>query len=185
MRSFGPPPAEAGVASGLSVWLIPGGAPGARLRETIAGLAARLGTQPFDPHVTLLAGLSRPETEAREACRRFASATVPLRASVTGGSHGDEFFRCIFLEIQRSPELIEAHSRLRRLFGAEERVGPFLPHVSLVYGSLDAAARRLLVAELDAGSSILPLARVELVRTQGPVERWVVAESLPLAASGS
>lgn len=104
---------------------------------------------------------------------------------MAGPSHGDEFFRCVFLELARNPELVEAHSRARRLFGEEGRGGPFLPHVSLVYASLDAAARRSILAGLDLGLSSLSLSRVELVRTEGAPGRWVAAAGLPLAASSS
>ena len=44
-------------ARGLSLWLMPEGAEGRRLAELIEGFAARLGTRPFPPHLTLLPGI--------------------------------------------------------------------------------------------------------------------------------
>ena len=47
-------------AKGISLWLMPEGDAHQRLSEIIDRLAARLGTTPFPPHVTLLPGVLAP-----------------------------------------------------------------------------------------------------------------------------
>ncbi len=168
-------------AHGLSFWLTLEGAASERLREVLARLAGRLGGPEFEPHVTLLPGLTLPEAEvlARGAELAGSLTSLPLRLTRVGGR--DEYFRCLYVEVDGGAALVGAFGRACRLLGHFPRE-PFFPHLSLAYGRLSPAARADLCREL----SPLVQGRCEarqlvLVRTEGPSAAWSLLAAWSLA----
>jgi len=170
-------------AHGLSLWLTLDGPAGTRLRELIASLVGRLGGPTFEPHVTLLPGLARPEAEvlARGAELALALAPFPVRLTRVGGR--DEYFRCLYVEADGGAALAEAFALACRALGHFPRE-PFFPHVSLAYGRLEPAARAALCKELAPLAQGRGEARqLSLVRTEGPVSAWSTLATWYLRAS--
>jgi len=167
-------------AVGTSLWLVPADGVRDRLAALIRGLASRLGTEPFAPHVTLLAGLRGREGEtvrkAGEMCR--ALEPVRLRASRVEGR--DDFFRCLTLRVEETLALLTLHAQARISFARSEQA-PYEPHVSVVYGRLDFEARAAMEAELRRE---LPLAfeapLLEVWRTKGRTSEWRKLATFPL-----
>lgn len=169
-------------AHGLSLWLCPEDPVQARLEDLIETLAARLGTRTFAPHVTLVGGLSIPEAAARAACGTLAARIPPLRVRSAGLSESDRFFRCIVVELERTPELESARQVASTALGVPP--SPFFPHVSLVYGRLAISERRALIRSLAARPDLagldLDLSTLELVLTAGPTSAWKRLDRVPL-----
>jgi hypothetical protein len=159
-------------ARGRSLWLMPDGAAGARLAALIASTAARLGTEPFAPHVTLLPGIDGLEDEVLETTRRVASGLRPLRVSLRSVEGRDEHFRCVIALAVADAPLRAAHAAAARAFGREPDPA-FLPHLSLVYGTLTPEVKGALIAELaPAVAGTFELARLHAWRTHGPAGDW-------------
>lgn len=159
-------------ARGVSLWLMPEGEAYRRLAEAIGGLASRLATTPFAPHVTLLPGLPGPGEGVLERARDLAAELEPLSIEITGVAGQDAHFRCLFFRVADAPALREAHREAARWFGREPDPA-FEPHLSLVYGTLAPEVKaRLgteLAAELPAG---FPADRLHVWRTEGVVGEW-------------
>jgi 2'-5' RNA ligase len=167
-----------GEAVGFSLWLVPEEPIRAQLSETIRRLALRLGTPAFEPHVTLLGGLLRPEAEVVSKAEALARLVPRLELRVSGVEGRDEYFRCLFLRVEDDPALLDAHSRALAVFGrAADR--PLLPHLSLVYGRLGDEEKRTLIAEIDSSPSF-EVAALEVHETEGPPVRWHRAARLPV-----
>lgn len=159
-------------ASGFSLWLVPEGAWQARLARLIETLARRLGTPAFEPHVTLLGGAPGEEAQALAASAGLARALAPLELRLTSLDALDEYFRCVFVHVAESRELLAAHAAARVAFGAAEPAA-FLPHLSLVYGDLSPAAKAPALREAEGAVGMrLLVRRLELVRTQGTPAEW-------------
>jgi 2'-5' RNA ligase len=157
---------------GISLWLAPEGSARDRLARLSGRLAARLGTVPFPPHVTLLAGLVRPEGEVLALAAVLASSLrrFSVRLEVVGGS--DAYFRCLYLRAERTGALLAAHAAAARAFGRDPDPG-FDPHLSLVYGELGSEARTRLAAEIDpVGEVTFDADRLHVWSTRGPVREW-------------
>lgn len=173
---------EGGRARGISGWLVPEGDVRERLGALIAELSRRHGTPSFEPHVTLFGGIVGGEVEILERGARLAAALRPFAIRLMALGRSDEYFRCLFLEAERSPELLAAHERASGLFGARDSA-PFLPHLSLVYGRLGAEEASEAVEALR--SLALPLdfeaRRLEVHRTEGAVPEWRRLAVHPLA----
>lgn len=173
------------IGRGLSFWLVPDGTARSALRTEIARLAAAHGTTPFEPHVTLLPGVERSEAEVVSVGFRLAREIPPIRLSVRGTAHSREFFRCVYLEIETADALVRANEKAREIV-VPGRPQSFHPHVSLVYGELDAPTRRALAGDLDPlAPRNFSVSTLEVVRTEGPAESWRTVAVFPLSGASS
>lgn len=166
-------------AVGFSLWLVPEGEVRARLAQRIETLARRFGTQVLEPHVTLLGGVERPERDVREACAVLARSLAPLVIRLGPLDALDEYFKCVFAPVEENRALHRARAAAQEALGA--RPAGFMPHLSLVYGSLAASERAKALREGAAASGERFVARrFELWRTAGEVREWRFVEAWPL-----
>jgi 2'-5' RNA ligase len=168
-----------------SLWLLPAGAGRRRLAALIARLARRCGTEPFDPHVTLLGGIALPRGRAIGMMTALAGGLRAFPVRLLEARHEAAFFRCLSLRAD-GPGLRKARAAaVRALDEAAERrpgmvrrnarrtAGRFRPHLSLVYGLLPAADRRRLAQEIGRRFALTFMARrIALVRTGGDPRTW-------------
>ena len=159
--------------SGLSLWLVPEEAERARLDALIVELAARLHGPPFRAHLTLLPRLRGSESEALERAARLAARTPPVPLALARAAHKAAYYRSLYLEAERKPELLGALQRARRLFPG----GPddFRPHVSVAYGRVSSSIGDPAARALEERLA-LPLSvrgdRLEVWATRGDAARW-------------
>ena len=163
---------DTGRARGVSLWLMPEGAERERLAALIEDLAARLGTRPFAPHVTLLPGLEGREERILATAALLAASVRPFRVRLVAVEGRDEHFRCLFARAEADEPLLAAHAAAARAFDR----GPdpaFLPHLSLVYGTLAPETKRRLAAELVGAAALsFEVSSLRVWRTEGPVGGW-------------
>lgn len=121
---------QTGVVS--SFWLLAEEQDEAFLTTEMAALAQKLPSPAFQPHLTLLGDVPQaPETlvEMNAAIARVASPFVmPIDAIETS----ELFFRSFYARFETSPVLRALREAATTRFPALE--GPFMPHVSLLYG---------------------------------------------------
>lgn len=116
----------------MSIWLQPTGQNQEMLRTVIAELAARYGTAPFQPHLTVCSApdLDSVRTEAAADYVR-GSALLPFAVRKVGISYSTTTpFRAVVIDVENIPELNAFREALRRITGAAE---PEPPHISLLY----------------------------------------------------
>jgi hypothetical protein len=170
------------VEPALSLWLVPPEPDRARLRAAIERLA-RLGTPPFAPHLTLLSRLRLPAADARARALALADTLRPLPLRLWEVSHSAAFFRCVVLEAEPSSAVLGARRAAEQAMGVSA-AEPYRPHLSLVYGDLEAEQRAGLAAE---ARTLLPVpletsaTSLELWDTTGPPRQWTPAGAFPLA----
>jgi 2'-5' RNA ligase len=167
--------------SGLSLWLVPEPEARRRLAGTISELAGRLGSPAFEPHVTLLGHLAQPEPDVVAAAVRLASATTPLQLRPFRVGQRDEYFRCLFYEIAADAALIDLHMRARLALGRSDEA-LYFPHLSLVYGELDNAAKEELAGPLaPRRGERWRVDELQVVRTDGEAGEWRLLAGFPLS----
>jgi hypothetical protein len=115
-----------------SIWLQPTGKQQEFLRGVIARLAAKYGTAPFQPHLTVCSArdVGPAKTEAAaDYIRR--SGLLPLAARKVGISYSTTTpLRAVVIDLENSGELTSLRRALQRIIGAAE-LQP--PHISLLY----------------------------------------------------
>ena len=166
-------------AHGTSLWLAPEPPCRDHFRAVIRALAGRLGTVPFEPHVTLLAGLPGEPERVAERASGLAAELHPLALRWRGPRHEPEYFRAVFLQVEPSEALLAAHERAARHFGRSPDAA-FFPHLSLVYAHLSEDLAAGLCADLGLDHLECLATSLEVVHTQGPPEDWRVVGSFSL-----
>jgi len=170
-------------ARGVSLWLVPAGEERDRLAALVARLAASLGTRPFAPHVTLLPGLEGPEKRVLATAASVAASIRPFQVRLVSIEGREEHFRCLIARARADEPLLCAHAAASRAFGREPEPA-FLPHMSLVYGTLAPAVTARLAAELAAEATVsFEVVSLHVWRTEGPVDDWREIGAFGLPAS--
>jgi 2'-5' RNA ligase len=168
-------------AKGTSLWLMPEGPIHATLAGRIEGLAVRLGTARFSPHVTLLPGVVGPEANVLDAARALAAELGPFTLESSGVDGTETHFRCLFYRVRAAEALRAAQGRAARRFGREPDPS-FDPHLSLVYGTLDARVKAELSRELvQQMPPPFEARRLHVWRTEGAVGEWRALGSFALS----
>lgn len=155
------------------------------LREQIAALARRYRTPRFEPHITLLGAIAGEIEAIRVHAAALARAIAPIEVRLCTLEHTDAYFRCVYLKAEINEALRSAHrltcQQLQRPMDEE-----FMPHLSLVYGDLDAVTRSQLVD--DIGRSLathFTLRELALYDYRGSPEQWRCVQAFELGATAS
>ncbi len=168
---------------GLSLWWIPPRALEARLQGLIDTLAGRLGTPSFAPHVTVESGLQQnPE----DIVSTLSSTTDILQApELHPGAvqTGEAWNRTLTVAIQPDEAVLDAHISACVALGRTVMPRAYAPHLSLVYGPLDAAVREHLASGLRLDLEPFQPVALALVDTSGPVTGWWELHRWPLAGT--
>ena len=120
------------------------------LARTIHHLARELDTPVFEPHVTLLANLGSGDERAHaQRSRALAARLQPWSVVLTEPSSRDEHFRCLFMQVEPTDAVMRSHAVAAALFDRVDEE-PYLPHLSLVYGSFPKARKRQIIGRLPS-----------------------------------
>lgn len=174
------------------LWLIPEAHDLELYQNEISGLSVALGTPPFIPHFTigLVTGLSLESIRLRAST--LAAETPPLELRTNRVTAGDSFYKCVFIDAERSMEVLSFYRRFLAKFAGHvsaglnrESVDDFRPHLSLVYGDLDPEERARVVARLSAGELLrtLRFERLSLVQVDGTPSGSKVIEAFGFGGS--
>ena len=159
-------------AKGFSLWLMPEGAPRERLAGWIARLADRYGGERFPPHVTLLGGAGGPRDDVLTRAATLAARLARLVVRLDGVDGGEGHFPCLFARVTPSGPLLAAHEAAARAFAREPEPG-YLPHLSLLYGSLSPNHKQILAREIGTEVALrFQARRLHVWSTEGPVAEW-------------
>lgn len=168
---------------GVSLWLAPDGPESQAIAALIGELAARFGTPTFPPHVTLLGGIQETPEAVLPRARDLARLLRDFSVRFNGLEHSAEYLRALVVRVVPDLPILDARRRAQMAFPGEP-VGPFVPHLSLVYGSLPVETRRHLVGEVgpSAPDSIV-LRSLDVMSTEGTADEWRLLERLPLTTA--
>jgi 2'-5' RNA ligase len=164
------------------LWVKPMGAAYALLAETIHTLARELDTPPFEPHVTLLASLQGSEADHRQRAERLSRLLRPARFVLTEPAYLDEHFRCLFMLVEQTQEVMGYHASALGVFGRPKE--EYMPHVSLVYGSLPESRKKDVIARLPAEiRSSFDVTSLVLLKADSPSPKdWHELLEIPVTA---
>lgn len=162
-----------------SLWLMASPSDEAMLTGLVGDLAGRFGTPLFAPHLTLQGDTAMPP-DALECAAMAAAETVAAFAEPVAVVEGsDAFFRSFYARFAVSQPLAALKQALD-----PEGVDSFMPHVSLLYGPVEAAAKAAAIAEVNArlAGRTIQFDQIGIV-TSGqdiPIAEWRVVASVRL-----
>jgi 2'-5' RNA ligase len=166
-----------------SVWLMPEPDWAREFKRIVDDLAERFGTPQFIPHLTLIGG--RPFDRV-DLARRIASLLPGSRAvwrPIVDVALGASYFRSFYALFGAEGALLALKRRMdRAVLGVE--VTDFMPHISLLYGEVEAGRKAAAAAEIRAKLSgqTVRFDRLEIVYSGDdvPVENWETVEAFRL-----
>lgn len=168
------------VGKGYALWLVPDEPVFSLLARRISQLSLQCSTPSFDPHITLLAGITGKEKDAAAKTASVAGSLKPMQLELDGAGYLDEYFRCLFIRVIPTTPIMEAHQAAREAFGLQKQPS-YMPHLSLVYGNLRIEAKKEIAATLGALSGqILEVRKLSLYRVSGPTNQWRCVQKLSL-----
>jgi 2'-5' RNA ligase len=166
------------------LWVKPRGEVYNTLAQTIDHLARELAAPVFEPHITLLANLGLDEQERLRRTSELAARLRPWPVVLTEPSYRADYFRCLFMLVDPTPPVLESHALAAKLFDRVE-VEPYMPHVSLVYGSYSETRKREVIRRLPAltGTSFTVSTVCLLEARSTAPSDWREIADFPLATS--
>ncbi len=153
--------------SSFFLWLEPTGKAHDLLAMTIAHLSQEHGGPLFDPHVTLLGDIAGRELELQHQTEQLAQALSPFDLSLTVPAFEDQYFQCVFMRVEETSTLLEAHTLARTLFHKEDAPA-YMPHLSLLYGLYPTSLKEQIIGTLPTSLSLqFTASAVTLFRVEG------------------
>ena len=107
-----------------SIWLMPQSNVGETLGKLIKKLARKYKAPVFLPHVTLIGSLTGEASEIVEQTRKLASLLKPYDIRLTRADCLDEYFRCLFMRVEETREVMDAFHRAVGIFPQKAGAGP-------------------------------------------------------------
>ena len=170
-------------ASGHSLWLMPSGDAYNRLNSIMAGLSRKHNSPFFEPHITLMGELQGPKQEVISGTARLAEKTGPFTARLGRVGYLNEYFRCLFIQAEKTGELMKANLAAREEFGRQADP-EFFPHMSLVYGDFPEKAKQGMIRETGKEIDMsLNIESIHIFSTRGGPDRWYRVREFPLIGS--
>lgn len=169
-----------------SLWLRPTGPVLERLQELIRRLTMRLGGQWPKPHVSLLGGIELQSGGAQARLEALCARLQPIPVRLGKLEGRNEPLRCFYACAELTPELMDAHRAACEAFGMRQPE-VFEPHLSLLYGHVDAPTKARLAKELGGSLHLSFVANsVHLVNATEavPVAHWHTLHECALRRAG-
>lgn len=169
--------------TGFHLFLEPAGRLADELALIIKNLSQEYGGPVFSPHVTLLARIPAEDEEVVAAKTKiFAQTTSPFVLTLAGPAIQDAFFKALYLQVAETEKMETLHAKANEIFSMADE-GPYVPHLSLLYGNYERARREQTAATLPVslGASFL-VDRVHVYRTEGETKNWQKLEGFPFAS---
>jgi 2'-5' RNA ligase len=167
------------VGKGYALWLTPGEPLFSHLAREVSRLSRELSTPRFEPHVTLLGGITLPEEKVLAHSVFLARILKPIRIELGDIGYLDEYFRCLFVTVLPGPSISEAHRVACGIFACQG--APYMPHVSLVYGKLQVEVKqRIATGLVSLTGHSFSVCKLTLYRVSGPVRQWKCIKAFDL-----
>lgn len=160
------------VGSGYSIWIMPDALEGERYADIIRLFSSTYSTPFFEPHVTLLGGLSGSEDSLIKGTSDIASSIHSFMIQFDKIGYLEEYFRSLFVLLKRDAELEHIWKAASARFHL--RIDSYMPHMSLIYGFIPEEEKQEIIKKITVngiGNGFLAK-KLALYSTEGSVERW-------------
>jgi hypothetical protein len=167
------------------LWVMPSGTSHDVLARTIVELSEQYQAPRFAPHVTLLGHLPGSEAEILARGMTLAQRLSPYEISLTVPGMTEHYFQCLFLHVEHTVAVQEAHSQAVSIFSPMD-TAPYNPHLSLMYGTFPADLKQQIVKALPSGLALhFTVDRLQVIRAGSEDPRdWTVIRTIRFGSGG-
>ena len=132
-----------------AVWYEPTGEVYDIFNKIIRQLAVMYHSPVFEPHITLLlGGTSISLATITKKLEKVISTTIPFETHFTSYSYIDEYFKCIFVQIEKSSGIMDFANAIQSEINGQP-IHDYTPHLSLFYGQLPVAEKEKIIENLE------------------------------------
>ncbi len=190
--------------SSYSLWLMPSGKSHSDLVSIIGNLAKTHSTPVFEPHVTLLWPITGTETEIIAKTQKLASFLVPFSVELGKPDWTAEYFRCIFLNAEKTDMLMGSNLKAQELFSQKpanhvqillstygekmtketlerEKEPKFNPHLSIMYGNIPQNIKTSIIKGLNIPKMSFRVNSLFLYEITADPKNWRLVKEFRLA----
>jgi 2'-5' RNA ligase len=164
----------------FSLWVMPSGSLYQALSECIESLSLTYRGPVFEPHVTVIGNVRGTESNVVAKTGELAEILEPYSLVLESPDYFDEFFKCIFLRVVKTHEVIQANSSARKVFNHQD-ISPYQPHLSLFYGKLPVDTKKEIVDNLKSichGSFVA--SSIQLFSIEDDLKSWYLVHQFSL-----
>lgn len=165
-------------AKGYSIWLLFEFDHEREFQKLIDELSSKFHTPSFKPHITLVPGIEKDEAFLVEKLSEVIHYLNEFYVKCIDICYNNEFYRSLFVELEKSEDLINAFELVKKSFDLKIDVQNFTPHISLIYSHLDDITKIEICNQLKPKilENIL-INRLALYKTIGKPSEWKLIKS--------
>jgi 2'-5' RNA ligase len=155
-----------------ALWLRPFGEAAYELEQHIKRLSLKYDTPSFEPHITLVSGLRRPQHELIQLTDVLGGAISPFTVELTRLGFSDHYYQSLFYLVKKTATFVSVHKTAGKFFGYHSNE-KYFPHLSLMYGNLKQSEKEKLLHTIGQVEHVkFPVHSVLLIKTEGEIEDW-------------
>lgn len=167
-------------AKGYSIWLMFENSDEIKLQTVIDKLSVDYNSYSFKPHLTLFKGIKRSE-DLLDKFSAFVEGITKFEVNVKEIKLSEEFYKSVFLEIEKSDLLVNLFLKAKNLFDGEINPEDFSPHISLFYSHYSTDIKKRIVSDLyNLSFKVLYVNKISLCKTEGIPQDWEEIVSIHL-----
>ncbi|MBU1000721.1 2'-5' RNA ligase family protein [Patescibacteria group bacterium] len=169
-------------SKGYTLWLRPTGEANNKFASIIKKWAKEYRISMFQPHVTLLGELmcseENLEKDLIEKIKELVSNQKPFKIELEELDYEDHFFRTLFVRAKKTEALLELNAQAKEIF-KKKNTPPYMPHLSILYGTFTKALKEELVKEIGKNQSMkFEVSSIHLIKG-GRVKDWKIIGEFP------
>ena len=167
----------------IAYWLIPAEPAHSFFQDVIEDLARWHDAPVFEPHVTIYVG-ANDANAAEKALSKAAHEWQTIDLKALGVNHSDEFIKTLFVQFKMNRKLRQLYQTIRN--AAQDLSDYELnPHLSLLYKTMPATARRQLADSIKVPFSEVIFDSLKAVRCISPTQNGAEVEAWRVVAAKS
>lgn len=165
----------------FSIWIVPSGDFYSEYKRIIQEFSKEFGTPEFDPHVTLLGGLTGTYADIFEKTKQLAALLKPYLLELENFGYEDYYFRSLYIKVRQSEKVMEAYKTAIKVFKVPDPQ-PYMPHLSLLYGNISLAEKRAATSRIQFEvNRSFRVDQLSLYLVSGKVNEWRVVGNASLS----
>lgn len=161
-----------------AIWIIPPDPLYSYLQKIIIELTEEYGSPVFEPHLTLLSGITEDLPTIVEKMTSIASTGSPLELSLGPVSFSTTYFQSVLVRVNSTAPLLQLHLDILKTFGFE--TGVFMPHMSLMYGDLPMPLREKIAQSISLQPHSFLAQECVVMSAEPDPREWRQLAAIPL-----
>jgi 2'-5' RNA ligase len=150
------------------------------IKDIIINIANKYSGPVFNPHITLIARVENfTEKEIIEKTKKLAKNIEPFNISLNNIEKGNEYFRSVYINAERTDEIMNSYKKAIDLFGLKYEK-EYKPHLSLFYGDVSDKERDKIISNIDYNRTSFKVNKLHIYHTPGKVDTWKKVAEIPI-----